>query len=547
MYSFFSQFSKFEKIIILILLTVYTHNLFLDVMAVDAAQYAGISAEMAATNSFLEVKEFGKDYLDKPPLLFWLSSLSIKVFGASNFAYKLPSFLFLLFSLYALYRFCILYYDQKVAKNAVLILATSQAYFLMTNDVRTDAILTSCVIISIWLFSEYFEKNKLPYLLLASVFVGLAMITKGPIGFIAILMPIGLHLLLKKDWKKIFTGRWLLVILIIAVLLLPMSYGLYIQFDLHPEKITNGIKGQKGLYFYYWLQSFGRITGENVWNNNTPWHFFIGTSAWDFFPWFFLLLFTLYYKIKSIFFNKDKQREFISFIGFISLFCFLSLSKYKLPHYVFICFPFAAIMVGDYLTKISYITMKKWIKVNVILGFLVLLVMVIYPILFFKEFNYILLLLILLQIAFLFYYKKKIKDPILQFISPIIVLNVFLSFVFYPKLLTFQSDAIAAKWIKKNLPNEEVYFFNKSSHLFNFYSHNPFTKTITEDELMNNQKKIWLYIKEEDFNSIKTNEMKIVSKKIFKKYPITRFKLNFLLEEKRNTVVDKNYLIKIEN
>ena len=78
-------------------------------MNIDAAQYASISFEMALTNSYLEVKEFGNDYLDKPPLLFWLSSLSIKLFGATNFAYKLPSFLFLLASLYAVYKFTLLF------------------------------------------------------------------------------------------------------------------------------------------------------------------------------------------------------------------------------------------------------------------------------------------------------------------------------------------------------------------------------------------------------------------------------------------------------
>ena len=35
---------------------------------------------------------------------------------------------------------------------------------LITNDVRTDALLTSCTIISVWLFSEYFEKRKFIYL-----------------------------------------------------------------------------------------------------------------------------------------------------------------------------------------------------------------------------------------------------------------------------------------------------------------------------------------------------------------------------------------------
>lgn len=546
MFSFLKSFTKFEKFIILLIFVVYIHNLFLDVMAVDAAQYAGISAEMAQTNSYLEVKQFGSDYLDKPPLLFWLSSISINVFGVSNFAYKLPSFLFLLFSLLALYRFCLLYYTEKIAKYAALILATSQAYFLMTNDVRTDAILTSCVIISCWLFGEYFSFGKIKNLILASFFIGLAMLTKGPIGLVAILFPIGTHLIYKKQWKQLFSFQWLLVVLIIALVLFPMSYGLYHQFDLQPDKITNGIKGQKGLYFFYWLQSFGRITGENIWNNHTPWHFFIGTSLWDFFPWFFPLLFAVYFKIKQLFFDKKENPEIISFIGFTALFFFLSLSKYKLPHYVFVTFPFAAILVAEYLSKISMKSMKNWIVVNINFGYIVLAILIIYPILFFKENYFLILILILLQIYILIFFRKKSEDFIIQYISPILVLNILMSFLFYPKLVTFQSDAMAAKWLKENHPSEKVVLYNKSSHLFNFYSQNPFTKVIGKEELKNWNKKTWIYINEEDLKDIEDSNLKIISKKAFHQYRITILKLNFLLENKRKDVLNYRYLIQID-
>jgi 4-amino-4-deoxy-L-arabinose transferase-like glycosyltransferase len=281
-------------------------------MNIDAAQYASISFEMALTNSYLEVKEFGNDYLDKPPLLFWLSSLSIKLFGATNFAYKLPSFLFLLASLYAVYKFTLLYYSEKIAKNAVLILATTQAYFLITNDVRTDSLLTSCTIISIWLFSEYFKNRKLKNFIWGSVFVGLGMLAKGPIAAIAVLLPIGINLMYQQKWRDVLNLRWFLSLLIICIVLFPMSYGLYTQFDAQPEK------GKSGLYFYYWLQSFGRITGENVWNNGLPWHFFLGSSIWDFFPWIIPLYVALFIKLKIIL--KNKSKEIISLVGFISIF-----------------------------------------------------------------------------------------------------------------------------------------------------------------------------------------------------------------------------------
>ena len=139
----------FEKIIVSILLLIYINNLFLDIMRIDAAQYASISLEMLQNQSYLQVYDFQQDYLDKPPLLFWISSWSMGAIGICNFAYKIGAFLFLLFSLYAIYKFTANYYNHKIAKNAVLVFATCQAFFLMSNDVRTDGILTSSVIIAI--------------------------------------------------------------------------------------------------------------------------------------------------------------------------------------------------------------------------------------------------------------------------------------------------------------------------------------------------------------------------------------------------------------
>ena len=81
---------------------VYLLGMLIDVMQVDAAQYAGMSMEMIQNKSFLQVFNRGNDYLDKPPLLFWLSSLSIGAFGINNFAFKLPSVLSSLLAIYSI-------------------------------------------------------------------------------------------------------------------------------------------------------------------------------------------------------------------------------------------------------------------------------------------------------------------------------------------------------------------------------------------------------------------------------------------------------------
>lgn len=541
MKSYLKHFTILEKLVILLVFAIYFHNLFLDIMQIDAAQYSGISAEMAQTNSFLEVKEFQQDYLDKPPLLFWLSSISIKILGTTNFGYKIVSFLFILFSLYAVYRFCILYYSKQIAKNAVLILATTQAYFLITNDVRTDALLTSCTIISVWLFSEYFEKRKFSNLLLGSLFMGLSMLAKGPIGAIAVLMPIGINLMYQQKWRDIFNFRWIIVLMIVAALLIPMSYGLYTQFDLHPEK------GKKGLYFYYWLQSFGRITGENHWNNGAPWHFFLGSIIWDFFPWIFPFYFSLFLKLKNLSNSKVKLPEITTLVGFIVLFIMLSLSKYKLPHYIFVTLPFASIILAEYFTEINFKTWNRWRITNYIFGILILLLFIVFNFFFFQEFNLFVGCCILLQLFILYYFSKTKEQNIGQLVIFILVLNLFLSFVFYPKLLTFQSDSQAGKWASKNINKEKIYTFNTFSHSFNFYTHNPFTKKVTREKLTTIKNSFWVYISEEDFQEIKDLNLNIVAKKSFEDYPITRLKLKFLLAKSRKEVLKKKYLIKIIN
>lgn len=541
MKSYLKRFTILEKLVILLVFAIYFHNLFLDIMQIDAAQYSGISAEMAKTNSFLEVKEFQQDYLDKPPLLFWLSSISIKIFGTTNFGYKIVSFLFILFSLYAVYRFCILYYSKQIAKNAVLILATTQAFFLITNDVRTDALLTSCTIISVWLFSEYFEKRKFSNLLLGSLFMGLSMLAKGPIGAIAVLIPIGINLMYQQKWRDIFNFRWIIVLMIVAALLIPMSYGLYTQFDLHPEK------GKKGLYFYYWLQSFGRITGENHWNNGAPWHFFLGSIIWDFFPWIFPFYFSLFLKLKKLSNSKVKLPEITTLVGFIVLFIMLSLSKYKLPHYIFVTLPFASIILAEYFTEINFKTWNRWRITNYIFGILILLLFIVFNFFFFQEFNLFVGCCILLQLFILYYFRKTKEQNIGQLVIFILVLNLFLSFVFYPKLLTFQSDSQAGKWASENIKKEKIYTFNTFSHSFNFYTHNPFTKKVTREKLTTIKNSFWVYISEDDFQEIKDLKLNIVAKKSFEDYPITRLKLKFLLAKSRKEVLKKKYLIKIIN
>ena len=322
-------------------------------MEVDAAQYAVMGWEMLTTHSFLKVHCLGMDYLDKPPLIFWLGSLSFSVFGFNNFAYKLPSLLFALLAVFSTYRLSKIYYDEKTARMAAVMLATCQAVFLVTNDVRTDTLLMGAFIFSVWQWTSFFEEGKPLNLLGASLGLALALLAKGPIGLVATGAGVLPQLILSGKWKRLFDFRLVLSVLLIALMLTPMCIGLYQQ------------HGLKGLRFYFWTQSFGRITGESEWNNNPDRFFLLHTTAWAFLPWTLFLLIGWVNALKSLIQQKLRlsiNKEVISVGGFTLVLIMLSLSKYQLPHYIFIVYPLAAIMAAKGFLQLSSLSkLRPWL------------------------------------------------------------------------------------------------------------------------------------------------------------------------------------------
>src|SRR5690606_36669435 len=128
--------------------------------------------------------------------------------------------------------------------------------------------LMSWVITAVWLLREWEVQRKLKYLILGFGAVAFGMMTKGPIALMVPIFCFATDWALKRNWKMFFRWEYLIGLVVMGILLLPMSIGSYQQFDMHPEKIVNDVPGAtSGIEFFYWSQSFGRITGESKWNN----------------------------------------------------------------------------------------------------------------------------------------------------------------------------------------------------------------------------------------------------------------------------------------
>lgn len=282
----------------------YISGALCDVIDVDAAQYATISMEMLQNDTFLTVTESGKDYLDKPPFLFWLNCISFSLFGFTNFAYKLPSLLFSLLGLFYTYKLGAYLFDRNTGKVAAILVGTSIGFFWVNNDVKTDAIVTACFVFSLYQLILFTDRNKIKHLIFGSIGIGVGMLTKGPLGLVFPLAAVFIHLTLKQELKKLLRVSWILLPVIVAIILLPMCIGLYNQFDLHPEKVVNGETGVSGLRFFFWEQSFGRITGENRLKNDTSFFYLFGSFLVLVFPFSALTILAYFKKLKKAVIGK---------------------------------------------------------------------------------------------------------------------------------------------------------------------------------------------------------------------------------------------------
>ena len=453
-------------------------------MDIDAAQYASISREMLERNSFLQIYDLGKDYLDKPPMLFWLSALSMKIFGISDWAYRLPSFIFLILALYASFKFAQLKYNQRVAYLAVLILASCQAFFLIAHDIRTDTMLMGWVALSIWLIAKWESSNAWSDFAWAMVAIAGGMMTKGPIALVVPVLAFAPQWFFEKKWAYFFKPIYLLGIVLIGILLLPMSWGLYQQFDLQPGKLINNIPIQSGLRFYYWTQSFGRYTGENYYHEMSYPTFLLENMLWSFLPWIFIFIWAFLAKLINIFKEGlfKVQVERISFFGFLLTYLVLSRSQAQLPHYIFVVFPLAAVLTAAHFAALleQADRLHKWIKWFFGFHLFIFLILLIAMVLIIKIPFGIMdgpwgLWIFFGTIFFMIKIGPRHQNMIQKWINMSLVLmiglNLILNSFFYPHLLEYQwGNALVQQAKEKNWDIKKAALYKiPNSNAFHFY------------------------------------------------------------------------------
>lgn len=444
-----------------LLVFVHITGLPVTIMEPDGALYAGIAKHMVLHHDYLNLFADGHDWLDKPHFPFWMMALSYQLSGFTTFAYKLPALLFLLLGVVYTYRFAKELYGELVARWSVCILLTAEHLVISSTDVRAEPYLTGLIIASVY---HLYKRQLLP----GALFTACAIMTKGPFALVPIGFAIAGQYIFTKQWKELFHLRWLLVAVFIGIFITPELYALYQQFDAHPEKIIFGQTGVSGIRFFFWDSQFGRFMNTGPIKGNGDPSFFFHTVLWAFLPWSVFL-----YAAVIVFIRKARYaKEFYCISGALVTFLLFSLSRFQLPHYLNIIFPFFSILTAQYILSLKNAKIFR-ITQYMIMGVIGVAVIGLW-LLYRPQIHYwVILLMVIVMAIFIWLPLKGLPRIFFRTCLASVVLNLFLNGLFYPDVLQYQSGSAAAFYANKELKGGAIGLYKANSYALVYYLNAP--------------------------------------------------------------------------
>lgn len=234
--------------------------------------YALTAKEMLAAGDYFSPRIYGNFWYDKPIFFYWELLLACGIFGVNEFALRFFPAVFASVGVFLTYFFATKMFDRKTGFIAAVILATSPEYWYVAHAIITDMTLFCTISTALMTFFFAYTKNKPKYLYIAFAAAGVAVLTKGPIGFLLPGLIIFLFLISQRDLKYLWRGEILkgagLMLAIISTWYLPMYF----------------IHGQQFLTDFLGVHNFLRATVSEHPENNVWYYyavvFIIGFGVW---------------------------------------------------------------------------------------------------------------------------------------------------------------------------------------------------------------------------------------------------------------------------
>jgi 4-amino-4-deoxy-L-arabinose transferase-like glycosyltransferase len=233
----------------------------------DEINFAECAREMLVTGDYFSVTINFQPFWEKPPVFIWMQALSMKAFGVNEFAARFPNALCGVVTLLVLFNIGRRVVDEKFGLLWTLVYAGSfLPHFYFKSGIIDPwfNLFIFCGIYYIVLFSNN-NLNGNRNLMLSGLFIGLAILTKGPVAFLIFALCFGVFMAMKR-FRAVITIKQALLFgltmcgvggLWFLMLLLTGHSDIILEFFLYQVRLFNTQDaGHGGPFFYHWMVLF---------------------------------------------------------------------------------------------------------------------------------------------------------------------------------------------------------------------------------------------------------------------------------------------------
>ncbi len=293
-------------------------------------------------------------WLHKQPLFTWQMAVSIKIFGNSLFAARLPSAILFAFSVIATYDIGRLILNRNTGIFAALLLLHSGYILMVSGGIigmdHNDLAFFAYITFSLWAFFRYLDTPTRKWLFWIGFFAGCAILNKWLVGLL-VFFPFGIWVLqgiFTKEFKQRI-GKYLYALGICFVVFLPWQIYTLIRFPniakqelfYNSRHFTHVVEGHSG----------------NIWT----YYDYLSDTFFNRFD--FLLIFYISLGFALIFmYNKIKLWYLISVI-FIVYF-FFTLAQTKLIGFTIPAYASILLIIAIGFTKVLELVKWKYVRIT---------------------------------------------------------------------------------------------------------------------------------------------------------------------------------------
>ncbi len=305
----------------------------------DEGSNAEAAREMVESGDWVTPTLNGVPRFAKPVFTYWLISGSYLAFGVSELTARLPSALFGIALVLMQYAFASRILGPATGFRAALMLLLNIEILAIGRMVLTDMVMMFFTTLSIFCFflAMWGEGKAKRWYWGFYAGMGLATLTKGPVGVLVPLLAILPYLWLTRRWRDTLRECRPLAGTLAFLAVATPWYGA--MFMLHGSGYADSARGDTLTRFFSVIGGHGGTV-----------FFYFPILLLGFFPWSGLLPATLVEAIRgsrsTTVQDPRRQMQILCGVWIVAVFAFFTLSATRLPHYIAPLFPAAALLVA---------------------------------------------------------------------------------------------------------------------------------------------------------------------------------------------------------